>query len=56
MTKFVNKDNLHTATDKDKIRRLMANAERLGENGLAEKCSQRLAQLKNSSQQNKLDL
>ena len=42
MKEFVSKDNVHTATDKDKIRRLMANAERLGENGLVEKCSQRL--------------
>ena len=56
MIEFVSKDNLHTATDKDKIRRLMANAERLGENGLVEKCSQRLEQLKNSSQQNKLKM
>lgn len=56
MKEFVSKDNLHTATDKDKIRRLMANAERLGENDLVEKCSQRLEQLKNSSQQNKLKM
>ena len=56
LTKFVNKDNLHTATDKDKIRRLMANAERLGELELVEKCSQRLQHLKNSSQQKELKM
>ncbi|MDA9310708.1 hypothetical protein N9Q35_00925 [Amylibacter sp.] len=56
MMEFVSKDNLHTATDKNKIRRLMVNAERLGELGVVEKCSQRLEQLKDSSQQKELKM
>ena len=44
-TDFVTKDNVNEATDVAKIRRLMANAERLGEVELVVKCKQRIFEL-----------
>ena len=45
MSDFVTKENLHEATDVPRIRSLMANAERLGENELFLKCKQRIFEL-----------
>lgn len=45
MSDFVTKDNVDHATDVPKIRRLMANADRLGEVQLAIKCKQRIFEL-----------
>jgi len=42
MSGFVTIDNIHEATDVSRIRRLMANAERLGEVELVKQCSDRL--------------
>lgn len=44
-TVFVTKDNVHEATDVPRIRSLMANAERLGEDELVLKCKQRIFEL-----------
>ena len=43
MSQFISKENVHEATDVSRIRRLMANAERLGETDLVEKCNERLS-------------
>jgi hypothetical protein len=53
-TKFVTKDNVHEATDVPRIRRLMANAERLGEHEIILKCDDRLSELvgRNGSKRN----
>lgn len=45
MSGFVTKENIYEATDVSKIRRLMANAERLGEDELVIKCKQRIFEL-----------
>jgi hypothetical protein len=45
MSGFVTKENIYEATDVSKIRRLMANAERLGEEELVIKCKQRIFEL-----------
>ena len=45
MPSFVTKENVHEATDVPKIRRLMANAERLGETEVVERCKSRLQKL-----------
>ena len=37
-TEFVTKDNVHEATNLEKIRSLMANAERLGEDEVVKRC------------------
>jgi len=42
MSQFITKENVHEATDVSRIRRLMANAERLGEVELVKQCSDRL--------------
>ena len=54
MSQSISKENVHEATDVPRIRRLMANAERLGESDLVEKCSKRIAELKanNKSRRN----
>tara|TARA_B110000908_G_scaffold167420_1_gene220339 strand:- start:866 stop:1003 length:138 start_codon:yes stop_codon:yes gene_type:complete len=39
---FVTKDNVHEATNLEKIRSFMANAERLGQIEIANKCSKRI--------------
>jgi hypothetical protein len=44
-TEFVTKDNVHEATNLEKIRRLMANAERLGEDEVVKRCNARLLEL-----------
>ena len=44
-TEFVTKDNVHQATNLEKIRSLMANAERLGEDEVVKKCNARLLEL-----------
>ena len=44
-TEFVTKDNVHEATNLEKIRSLMVNAERLGQIEIAKKCSKRIGQL-----------
>ena len=44
-TDFVTKDNVHEATNLEKIRSLMANAERLGEDEVVKKCKKRIGQL-----------
>jgi|TARA_B110000908_G_C9913439_1_gene296371 hypothetical protein len=41
-TEFVTKDNVHEATNLEKIRSLMANAERLDEDELVKKCKKRI--------------
>jgi hypothetical protein len=45
MSVFVTKENIHEATDVAKIRRLMENAKRLGEDQLVIKCKQRIFEL-----------
>ncbi|MDB2337313.1 hypothetical protein N9V66_01295 [Amylibacter sp.] len=47
-TEFVTKDNVHEATNLEKIRSLMVNAERLGEDELVKKCNARLLELSNT--------
>ena len=44
-TEFVTKDNVHEATNLEKIRSLMANAERLGEDELVKKCKKRIFEI-----------
>jgi hypothetical protein len=46
MSEFVTQDNVLEATDVSRIRRLMANAERLGKHDVVEKCRIRLKELK----------
>jgi hypothetical protein len=45
MSQFISKENVHEATDIPRIRSLMANAERLGEDELVIKCKQRIFEL-----------
>ena len=47
-TEFVTKDNVHEATNLEKIRSLMANAERLGEDEVVKRCNARLLELSNT--------
>ena len=44
-TEFVTKDNVHEATNLEKIRSLMANAERLGEDEVVKKCKKRIFEI-----------
>ena len=44
-TEFVTKDNVHEATNLEKIRSLMANADRLGEDELVKKCKKRIFEI-----------
>jgi len=44
-TEFVTKDNVHEATNLEKIRRLMANAERLGEDEVVKRCKKRIFEI-----------
>ena len=48
-TEFVTKDNVHEATNLEKIRSLMANAERLGEDEVVKRCNARLLELSNTT-------
>ncbi|MDA9302214.1 hypothetical protein N9E40_04600 [Amylibacter sp.] len=47
-TEFVTKDNVHEATNLEKIRSLMANAERLGDDEVVKRCNARLLELSNT--------
>ena len=47
-TEFVTKDNVHEATNLEKIRSLMANAKRLGEDEVVKRCNARLLELSNT--------
>ena len=47
-TEFVTKDNVHEATNLEKIKSLMANAERLGDDEVVKKCNARLLELSNT--------
>ena len=47
-TEFVTKDNVHEATNLEKIRNLMVNAERLGEDEVVKRCNARLLELSNT--------
>ena len=44
-TEFVTKDNVHEATNLEKIRNLMVNAERLGEDEVVKKCKKRIFEI-----------
>ena len=44
-TEFVTKDNVHEATNLEKIRSLMVNADRLGEDELVKKCKKRIFEI-----------
>ena len=44
-TEFVTKDNVHEATNLEKIRSLMANAERLGEDEVVKRCKKRIFEI-----------
>ena len=44
-TEFVTKDNVHEATNLEKIRSLMENAERLGEDEVVKKCKKRIFEI-----------
>jgi hypothetical protein len=44
-TEFVTKDNVHEATNLEKIKSLMANAERLGDDEVVKRCNARLLEL-----------
>ena len=47
-TEFVTKDNVHEATNLEKIKSLMANAERLGDDEVVKRCNARLLELSNT--------
>ncbi|MDA7760001.1 hypothetical protein N8935_07120 [Amylibacter sp.] len=44
-TEFVTKDNVHEATNLEKIRSLMANAERLGGDEVVKRCKKRIFEI-----------
>ena len=44
-TEFVTKDNVHEDTNLEKIKSLMANAERLGDDEVVKRCNARLLEL-----------
>ena len=44
-TEFVTKDNVHEATNLEKIRSLMANAERLGDDEVVKRCKKRIFEI-----------
>ena len=44
-TEFVTKDNVHEATNLEKIRSLMSNAERLGEDEVVKRCKKRIVDI-----------
>ena len=44
-TEFVTKDNVHEATNLEKIRSLMENAERLGEDEVVKRCKKRIFEI-----------
>lgn len=52
MSAFVTKENIHEATDVKKINNLLANAERLGEADLVNKCKSRLEALRHKVRKN----
>ena len=47
-TEFVTKDNVHEATNLEKIKSLMTNAERLGDDEVVKRCNARLLELSNT--------
>ena len=53
MSEFVTKDNVHEATNIEKIRRLLENAQRLNELEVAEKCKSRLEELSSVSKKDR---
>ena len=55
MSQFVSKENVHEAVDIAKVRRLLANAERLGENELVKKCKKRIFELSGSDGKSEIE-
>ena len=55
-TEFVTKDNVHEATNLEKIRRLMANAERLGEDELVKKCKKRIFEIAGNEGETEIEI
>ena len=55
-TEFVTKDNVHEATNLEKIRSLMANAERLGENEVVKRCKKRIFEIAGNEGETEIEI
>jgi hypothetical protein len=55
-TEFVTKDNVHEATNLEKIRSLMANAERLGEDEVVKRCKKRIFEIAGNEGETEIEI
>ena len=55
-TEFVTKDNVHEATNLEKIRSLMINANRLGEDKLVKKCKKRIFEIAGNEGETEIEI